>query len=217
MSSVSTSSRLIATLVWFRQDLRLQDNPALSAAILRGAPVIPVYILDETGEGRWPMGGASRWWLHHSLAALDGALRARGSQLVLAQGDSETVLRGLIQATGADAVYWNRRYEPAAIARDKKLKAALGVEATSFNATLLFEPHTIRNKAGGPFQVFTPFWKHCLGLEVEEPVKLKTGSFPSAAAWPASRSLHELELGPKLGWDAGFASVWTPGEEGARV
>src|SRR5690606_19444489 len=149
-------------IVWFRQDLRLADNPALAAAVKRGGPVIPVYIHDEAGAGDWPAGGASRWWLHHSLTALDAALRARGSRLILAAGESAAVLDGLVSATGADAVYWNRCYEPAAIARDKSIKSALtsaGVQAASFNAALLFEPHTITNRQGNPFQVFTPYWR----------------------------------------------------------
>ena len=211
----SASSR--ATIVWFRQDLRLQDNPALSAAVARGVPVVPVYILDDTGEGRWPMGAASRWWLHHSLAALDAALRERGSRLVLARGDSGAVLRELIATTGADAVFWNRRYEPAAIARDKELKAGLGVEAMSFNASLLFEPHTVKNKAGAPFQVFTPFWKHCLTLKADEPIRLRAGDILSPAKWPRSVALDELALRPAIRWDTGFATAWTPGEAGAQA
>ena len=210
----SASSR--ATIVWFRQDLRLQDNPALAAAATRGAPVVPVFILDDTGEGRWPMGAASRWWLHHSIAALDAALRERGSRLVLARGDSGAVLRELIAATGADAVFWNRRYEPAAIVRDKALKAGLGVETMSFNASLLFEPHTVKNKAGAPFQVFTPFWKHCLTLKVDEPVRLRVGDILSPPKWPRSVALDELALRPTICWDTGFAPVWTPGEAGAQ-
>ena len=206
------------TIVWFRQDLRLQDNPALTAAMLRGGPVVPVYLLDEAGEGRWPLGGASRWWLHHSLAALDVALRERGSRLVLAQGESGAGLRGLIKSTGATAVYWNRRYEPAVIARDKDLKAGLieaGVEARSFNAALLFEPHTVQNKAGGPFQVFTPYWKHCQALAVEAPVKLAAGPIAAPARWPKSLAVDELAMLPTLKWDAGFAARWQPGEAGA--
>jgi deoxyribodipyrimidine photo-lyase len=210
----SASSR--ATIVWFRQDLRLQDNPALAAAVARGAPVVPVFILDDAGEGRWPMGAASRWWLHHSLAALDASLRERGSRLVLAHGESGAVLRELIAATGADAVFWNRRYEPAAIARDKALKAGLGVEAMSFNASLLFEPHTVKNKAGAPFQVFTPFWKHCLTLKVDEPVRLRAGDILSPPKWPRSVALDELALRPAIRWDTGFAQTWTPGEAGAQ-
>src|SRR5688572_30815172 len=204
-----------ATLVWFRQDLRLQDNPALAAAVAIGAPVVPVYIFDETGEGDWPPGGASRWWLHHSLAALDAALRERGSRLILARGNSGQVLRELVKATGAEAVYWNRRYEPAAIARDTELKTGVGVEAKSFNASLLFEPQTVRNKAGGPFQVFTPYWRHCLTLPVEAPGKLPAGKIEAPAKWPNSYALDELALLPSIRWDAGFSAAWTPGEAGA--
>ncbi len=207
-----------ATVVWFRQDLRLQDNPALTAAVVRGAPVVPVFVWDEAGEGRWPMGGASRWWLHHSLAALDGALRERGSRLILAHGDSGAVLHDLIERTGAASVYWNRRYEPAVIARDKKIKAELlasGVAAKSFNAALLFEPHTVKNKSGGPFQVFTPYWKHCQTLAVEAPVKLSTSSLAAPRRWPKSEELAALELLPRLGWADGFSAHWQPGEAGA--
>jgi deoxyribodipyrimidine photo-lyase len=151
------------TIVWFRQDLRLQDNRALAAALERGGAVLPLYILDDRGEGAWPMGGAARWWLHHALAALEAGLRERGSRLILATGDSGELLRRLVASTGAGAVYWNRRYEPAAIARDSVIKAELtaaGLEVKSFNGALLHEPHTIQNKQGKPFQVFTPYWKH---------------------------------------------------------
>ncbi len=207
-----------ATLLWFRQDLRLQDNPALTAALKKGGPVLPLYILDDGAEGDWPAGGASRWWLHHSLAALDASLRERGSRLLLAKGESGAVLKLLLRQTGATSVYWNRRYEPAGIARDKKLKAALaadGVEVKSFNAALLFEPHTIRNKAGGPFQVFTPFWRHCQALPIEAPEKLPAGDFPAPSKWPAQASLADLELLPKIKWDAGLATTWEPGEAAA--
>lgn len=205
------------TIVWFRQDLRLQDNPALLAAVQRGA-VLPVYILDEAGEGRWPMGGASRWWLHHSLAGLGAALRERGAPLVLARGESGAALRGLVKQSGADAVYWNRRYEPAAIARDATIKTELGaagVDAKSFAASVLFEPHTVKNKSGGPFQVFTPFWKHCLTLDVAEPVKLSAGKIAGPTKPVHSLELGELGLLPAIPWDAGFRDAWEPGEAGA--
>ena len=206
------------TLVWFRQDLRLHDNPALIAAMQRGGAVIPVYILDDAGEGRWPMGGASRWWLHHSLLRLDESLRARGSRLLLAHGESASVLAGLVKQTGATAVYWNRRYEPAVIARDKNLKASLlaaGLEAKSFNSALLFEPHTVQNKAGLPFQVFTPFWKHCQTLPVEDPVKLPAGDLPAPGQWPASPDLATFDLLPTIKWDSGLTGAWVPGEAAA--
>jgi deoxyribodipyrimidine photo-lyase len=207
------------TLLWFRQDLRLQDNPALLAALERGGPVVPVYIRDDVAEGRWPLGGAARWWLHHSLAALDADLRARGSRLVFARGDSAAELEKLRRATGAGALYWHRRYEPAVMARDSKLKVALaaeGLEVKSFNAALLHEPHTIANKQGKPFQVFTPFWRHCLEKPVSAPQRLAAGSaIPAPGKWPGSQELAALELLPSIPWDAGLRQMWTPGEAGA--
>ncbi len=195
----------------------MQDNPALLAAVQRGA-VLPVYILDDAGEGRWPMGGASRWWLHHSLAELGARLRERGAPLVLARGESGAVLRTLVKQSEADAVYWNRRYEPAAMARDAALKTELGaagVDAKSFAASVLFEPHTVKNKSGGPFQVFTPFWKHCLTLDVAEPVKLSAGKFAGPTKPVHSLKLGEIGLLPAIPWDAGFRDSWEPGEAGA--
>jgi deoxyribodipyrimidine photo-lyase len=196
----------------------LQDNPALNAALARGGPVVPVYILDEAGEGEWRAGGASRWWLHHALAALDASLQERGLRLVLGRGDSATLLQGWQRETGAGAVYWNRRYEPAIIARDKTIKGdftAAGVEAKSFNSALLHEPHTIANKSGGPFQVFTPYWRHCLTLPVTAPVKPPAGQWTAPVQWPKSVALAELALLPTIAWDGGFREMWTPGEAGA--
>jgi deoxyribodipyrimidine photo-lyase len=207
------------TILWFRQDLRLQDNPALGAAIERGGEILPVYILDESGEGGWPLGGASRWWLHGSLAALDASLRDRGLRLILARGESAAVLRDLIAQTGAGAVFWNRRYDPASIARDSAIKSELGdsgLDVRSFNASLLFEPQTIANKQGRPFQVFTPYWRHCLTLTVSSPAAVRNGVWPAPERWPASLPLTALALRPSIPWDRGFHGVWTPGEAGAR-
>ena len=206
-------------ILWFRQDLRLQDNAALHAALARGGPVIPVYIYDPAGEGGWPPGGATKWWLHHSLVALDASLHVRGSRLILAQGDSGEVLGELITTTGAEAVYWNRRYEPAIIARDKAIKAdlvAARIEAKSFNSALLFEPHTISNKQGKPFQVFTPYWRHCQTQPIATPVALAKGKFPEPAGWPVSLDIKGLNLLPTIKWDAGFYDAWKPGEAGAQ-
>ena len=198
----------------------MQDNAALHAALAKRGPIVPVYILDDAGEGAWPAGGATRWWLHHSLSALDASLRARGSRLILAQGDSGEVLSELITATGAGSVYCNRRYEPAAIARDKTIKAdliAAGVEAKSFNSALLFEPHTIANKQGNPFQVFTPYWRHCLTQPVAAPMSIKAGPLPAPETWPASATLEDFALLPAIKWDTGFHAAWKPGEAGAQA
>jgi len=206
------------TLLWFRHDLRLQDNPALHAALTRGAPVIPLYIWDEAGEGAWPAGGAAKWWLHRSLAALDDSLRARGSRLLIRRGNARAVLRELVVSTEAGAVYWNRRYEPAIIARDQAIKtefAAGGLDARSFNGALLHEPHTVLNKQGRPFQVFTPYWRTCLALPVTPPMKFAAKTLPAPARWPDGVELDELGLKPGVAWDGGLAKTWQPGEAGA--
>jgi deoxyribodipyrimidine photo-lyase len=206
------------TLLWFRQDLRLQDNPALAAASARGGAVLPVYILDDDGEGEWRPGAASRWWLHHSLAALDAALRERGSRLIFARGGSGAVLHRLIGETGAGAVFWNRRYEPAVIARDTAIKhelASRGVEVGSFNSALLREPHAVTNKQGRPFQVFSAYWRYCLTLPVEPAVRSNRSELPSPATWPRSDRLDELELLPRRYSAGGFGECWEPGEAGA--
>lgn len=207
-----------ATLVWFRQDLRWEDQPALHAAARRGHPVIPVFIWAPEEAGAWPPGGASRWWLHQSLLALDVGLRRLGSRLILRRGPSLTTLQELARNTGADAVYWNRRYEPAIVARDRLLKETLdaqGVEAQSWSASLLFEPWVIHNRSGGPFQVFTPFWKHCLRQSEPPPPLPAPATLPAPEKWPASLPLAALELEPKVDWAAGLRAAWQPGPAGA--
>jgi len=128
-------------LVWFRHDLRLSDNPALAAAVEYGGPVIPAYIWSPDEEAAWPPGAASKWWLNRSLAALGAELEKRGLRLIIRRGPTAETLNDLLSATGATAVFWNRRYESAAISRDSKLKSNLrkrGITAERFNASLLF-------------------------------------------------------------------------------
>jgi len=208
---------LTPTLLWFRQDLRLQDNPALQAAVVRGAPVIPIFIWDDAGEGDWLPGGASRWWLHHSLGSLDASLRELGSRLILARGDARAILRKWVNETEAGAIYWNRRYQPAGIARDRAIKtefSAAGIDATSFNSALLHEPHTVQNKQGRPFQVFTPYWRTCLALPVAAPTKFAVETLPAPGRWPRSLTLEELPLTASARWAAGWDKIWQPGETG---
>jgi len=207
------------TLVWFRLDLRLADNPALDAAVEHGRPVVPVFIWAPGEEDPWAPGAASRWWLHQSLQALDTALRLAGSRLILRCGRSLETLRALVGETGAAAVVWNRRYEPALTARDTRIKEALradGLEVTSFNSALLNEPWTIANKAGRPFQVFTPFWRHCMSLAEPAAPSRPPGKLRSLARWPKSDPLTSLELEPKIDWAGGLQSAWQPGEAGAH-
>ncbi|MDM7916518.1 MAG: deoxyribodipyrimidine photo-lyase, partial [Candidatus Eisenbacteria bacterium] len=207
------------TLVWFRQDLRLQDHPALAAAAARGGPVIPVYVWAPEEEGAWPPGAASRWWLHGSLGSLAASLSAIGSRLVVRTGRSAEVLRALAGETGADAVHWSRRYEPASRRRDADVEKSLsadGVQARSFNASLLHEPWTIRTRSGGPFQVFTPFWRACLAAEVPPAVPIPAPRrLRSPERWPTSVDLDSLGLLPVVDWAAGIREQWQPGEKGA--
>ena len=206
-------------LVWFRRDLRLADNPALAAALKAHDEVLPVYIDAPDEEAPWQPGAASRWWLHHSLTSLDAGLRKRGAPLHVRRGKSLATLRALIEATGASAVYWNRLYEPAMVARDAKIKEALradGIDAQSSNAALLFEPWDVATGQQTPYKVFTPFWRNARAkLELRQPLRA-----PRSFAAPRASGgigIDALGLLPKIPWDSGFAEAWTPGEGGART
>ena len=206
-------------LVWFRQDLRLSHNPALAAALARSAAVVPVYLWAPEEEGGWPPGAASRWWLHRSLARLGEELEKRGSRLIVRRGPTLETLRRLAVESGAGGVFWNRRYEPAAMARDREVKTKLresGLEADSFNGSLLFEPWTIKNTGGQPFQVFTAFWRACSRQAPAPAGPRAPGGLPAPAEWPQSLPLADLGLEPAIDWAAGFREVWEPGEAGAR-
>lgn len=206
-------------IVWFRHDLRLADNPALRAAKERDGAVIPVFIWAPEEEGDWPPGSASRYWLHQSLLSLHGELEKAGSRLILRQGSSLEELDKLIEQTGAAAVYWNRRYEPATIQRDADVNSCLrsrGLTVESYNGNLLFEPPQTLNKQGGPFRMFTPFWRYCRTLG-EPPVPLPAPrSLKAPAKWPASIKLKQLQLEPAIDWAGGIRDSWEFGARGAR-
>ncbi|MGP1275553.1 MAG: cryptochrome/photolyase family protein [Caulobacterales bacterium] len=218
--SNSSHSASSPVLVWFRQDLRLADNPALNAAVHSGAPVVCLYVLDDATPGRWMPGGASRWWLHHSLKSLDQSLQAIGGRLVLRRGDALKVVTGLAQELQARAVYWNRCYEPYARARDTKIKAQIrdaGYEAETFNGSLMREPWEVTTKDGGPYRVYTPYFR-ALSAQIDDiallpaPQKLNDGS-----AGLHSDGLTTWDLLPTApDWASGFTPVWTPGETGAH-
>ncbi len=207
------------TILWLRQDLRLTDNPALAAAIERGGPILPLYILDEESPGARRLGGAARWWLHHSLTALDAALRARGAGLILRRGPAAAILAELVDRHAAAAVFWNRCYEPHARDRDGAIKSDLkarGIEARSFNGSSLREPWTIETKSGGPFKVYTPFWRtlHAtLSLPPARPAPEAITGLTSACD-----SLESWDLLPTApDWSGGLAETWQPGEAGAQA
>lgn len=193
------------SIVWLRDDLRLADNPALTAAAERGGPVVLVYVLDEVSTGVRPLGSASKWWLHHSLAAL-------GEQLVVRRGAAEELIPALVAEVGAGAVFWNRRYG-ASREIDARLKARLredGLDARSFQANLLVEPWTLTTGSGGPYRVFTPFWKAARELQFRGPLPVPE------VAWMSARS-DEVDLLPHPDWAAGLRESWTPGEAGAHA
>jgi len=195
----------VPTLLWFRQDLRLSDNAALLAAEQRGGPVIPVFVWAPEEDRPWPPGRASRWWLERSLAALDAALRQHGSRLIVRRGPTVTALVKLAAECGADTVFWNRRYEPAAAARDEKVKAAIASE--TFESALLFEPGRILNSAGRPFQVFSAFWRACQSMPEPAAPARAPASIPAPSRWPKSETVPD---------DSSAIEGWQPGEAAAQ-
>ena len=205
-------------IVLFRNDLRVSDNRALAAAADTGKPVIPLFILDEEAPHARPAGAASRWWLHHSLAALGKSLEKFGSRLFLRRGKTEKIVAEAIKAAGADTVFWNRRYAPWDISVDKSLKSRLridGLEAESFDGFLLHEPSLVATQSGDFYKVFTPFYKKLANYEPRDPVDAPT----SLVEWkgtPYSEELDSFELLPKRpDWSRGLAARWQPGEDGA--
>ena len=204
-------------IVWFRQDLRLADNPAIAAAVASSRPVIPLFILDEAPGAR-PLGGATRWWLNRSLAALDAGLAGLGSGLILRRGDPASIISAVVAESGAVAVYWNRLYDGPSVDRDTSLKTDLttaGIEVRSFNAGLLNEPWTVKTGQGGDFKVFTPYWRAArerLQFVVAPPAPQR---ILAPTSWPRSDPLQGWRLHPTApDWSSGF-EAWTPGEAGA--
>lgn len=216
------------SIVWFRDDLRVGDHPALHAAVERGEPVVAVYVLDEESPGIRPLGGAAKWWLHHSLDSLASDLRDLGVKLVLRRGPAGRVIRSLVDETGAGAVLWNRRYGGAERELDTELKTALtddGLEVRSFGGSLLFEPWTIRTGSDTPFSVFTPFWKACLAApEPRRPLPAPSAGDLDGVGGahgrggPASDDLDDWALLPTHpDWAGGLRETWEPGEAAAHA
>jgi deoxyribodipyrimidine photo-lyase len=207
------------SIVWFRQDLRLDENPAVSAAVKRGGPIIPVFIWSPEEEGDWPPGAASRWWLHHSLKALDASLRKRGSRLTLMRGKTEALLIRAAMESGAETIYCNRRYEPSALSVEASLRKRFeeeDLEFKAFNGSLFFDPAKVTSKTGGPYRVFTPFSKACFEAGLEDRLFAAPRQFAAPASWPKSVELEDLGLLPKVRWDEEIAKVWDPGEVAAQ-
>ncbi len=203
-------------IVWFRQDLRVNDNPALHAAVSQADRIIPLYIHDDNTP--WRPGAASRWWLHHSLTALADNLKQLGSRFIIRSGDTAEVLQQLIHDTGADAVDCNRLYEPALLKRDKQLHRRLNDNNITFNVyqgNLLREPDTVLNQSGLPYKVFTPFYKSYLREGWDRYTYNTPKQLPAVSTRIKSESIASLKLLPAVPWDSSFYNYWQPGEAGA--
>lgn len=208
-------------IVWFRNDLRVADNRALSAALADGRPGVAVYVLDDAAMGAWPIGGASRWWLHHSLNSLAQDLATLGMPLVLRRGGSVTELRRLAKEVGAGSIHFTRAYEPSQRQLETAVHqslAASGIDVRRYAGALLFEPDAVRTRTGDPYKVYTPFWR---AVSAGDPVRPPLPRPPARRGQPvraASERLAELDLLPtRPDWAGGLREAWTPGEAGARA
>lgn len=206
----------VTTLLWFRRDLRLSDHAALCAACKADGPVVPVFIRDVAVDG---FGAAPKWRLGLGIERLQSALEAKGSRLILRSGKAEEILAGLAREIGAERVYWSRSYDPESIARDKAVKTRLrdmGVEAKSFGGHVMFEPTAIETKAGGPYKVFSPYWKAIKTMDVEAPLSTPA-RIAAPDTWPISEDLSDWDLGRAMQRGANVvADHVSPGEAAAQ-
>ncbi|HEX7854049.1 MAG TPA: deoxyribodipyrimidine photo-lyase [Sphingobium sp.] len=200
-------------ILWLRRDLRLSDQAALVTAVDEG-PVIPVYVLDDDTPRHRAMGGASRWWLHHSLDALDSALRVRGSRLILRRGESASVLEGLAKQVGARRVHCLRHYEP--WWRNAERKLAQTLDLVCHDGNYLLPPGSVTSGSGEAYRIYTPFSRTVLlHMPPRDPLPAP-GTIPTPAQWPESDVLGDWGLLPtRPDWARGFSGEWTPGEAGA--
>ncbi|MCI5073813.1 deoxyribodipyrimidine photo-lyase [Oricola sp.] len=219
MTSTKKSDKATApVIVWFRNDLRVADNRALDAAAESGRPVVPLFVLEDA-EDAIPLGGAQRWWLHHSLAALSKSLEELGAPLILRRGDPLAILKEIADETGADTVFWNRRYTPTLTKRDAEIKSdlrAAGWTVESHEGPLLHEPTRLKTGSGGPYRVYTPFWRAFSETPPPRPPLDAPDSLIAHDGDTASDELVDWSLLPtKPDWSGGIADEWTPGEDGA--
>lgn len=218
------------TIHWYRDDLRVEDNPGLIAACEHAeAPgdVVGLYVLDEHTPGIRPLGGAAKWWLHHALESLHKDLQQLGIPLLIRAGDPQRILPELAEASGADRVHWSRRYGGPERELDAAIKADLpdkGVTVESFAATMLEEPWKLQTTTGGPYKVFTPFWKALSARDIAmpEPAPAPLGDISNATARLTGSgielgSLEGLDLLPRSpNWAKGWHEIWDPTESGGH-
>lgn len=204
-------------ILWFRNDLRLLDNPALRYAIKTGKPLLVVFILEE--ETDWAIGAASRWWLHYSLVSLQKALAKCQTKLYLFKGHSSKILSTLAKQINCEQVVCSRLYEPNALKRDLQLKKILEAEGIQLEFTqgnILFNPKAIRNKSNGIYRVFTAFYKACLAQGIPSDLFDSPKTIDSINYKQSSLKLEQLGLLPKVPWDQGLIKTWQPGEPNAH-
>ena len=210
-----TTSADSPVILWFRNDLRLADHAALQAAIDTGRPVLPLFILDDAAPGQWAPGGASRWWLHHSLNALVQSHAERGVHLVLRRGDSVSIITELAEQTEASDVFTGGAADPWARNVDRAAAERLSANFHRMRTTTLFHPDSVRTKTGSAYSVYTPFANACIafgGPRPPSPAPMKI----RAANPLGSERLEDWHLLPaKPDWAAGLRDTWTPGEHGA--
>lgn len=202
-------------LLWLRRDLRLADQPALMAAIASGAPVIPVYVLDDETPRHRAMGGASRWWLHGSLANLSKDLHAKGSRLILRRGRSDSVLAQIAEDTGATDIHALHHYEPWWRMAERAVAKA-GLNLHLHHGNYLASPGSVLNGAGQPYRIYTPFWRALQQQMPPPPPRAAPERIPAPIHWPKGESLSDLDLLPRQpDWAGGLREEWVPGEAGA--
>jgi deoxyribodipyrimidine photo-lyase len=199
-------------VVWFRNDLRLADQAALQAAVETGRRVLPVFVLDDAAPGNWALGGASRWWLHHSLASLQASLAERGVDLTLLRGDSVAMIGDIVDEVGAAEVFTGGSADPWARRVDNAASEAMGVGLHRMRTTTLFQPDSVRTKTGGAYNVYTPFANACLALGGPKPPLPAPDAIRPAPA-VRSEQLEDWGLLPvRPNWADGLRDTWTPGE-----
>lgn len=203
-------------IVWFRQDLRLTDNPALMSAVETGKPLILLYILDEISPDVRVMGSAQKWWLHHSLTALNEDLNQLGNTLILFRGPAQDIIESIVKNTGADAIFWNRRYGAGEQAVDAAIKASFPGRATSRAGLLMHEPSAVRTGTGNPYKVYTPFWKSFRANHLPRKPAVRPEAILGFKKLPKGEELDDWNLLPTApDWSGGIKNAWTPGEKGA--
>lgn len=197
-------------ILWFRRNLRVSDNLALRAAAESGRPLIPLYVIDEQDAG-----GASRWWLHHSLQALRSALKDDGGYLTIRQGDPTEIIKELGEETGACDVFLSRRYEPTAIRQQQAIQAIEGLDVQIYPDYLLNEPGTVCTNDGSTYKVFTPFYRSASTTAPAQP-EPAPADVDYFASQPDSDEDALDALLPTPNWARDFPDMWTPGEDGAH-